>query len=79
MLILTRKTNQSIMIGDEIEIVIVEVRGDQVKLGIKAPKNIPVHRSEVYKEIQEQNKKASSSLRLDSVKQVEKILHRKNQ
>ncbi|GIX41250.1 MAG: carbon storage regulator [Leptospiraceae bacterium] len=79
MLILTRKTNQSIMIGDQIEIVVVEVRGDQVKLGIKAPKNISVHRSEVYKEIQEQNKKASKSLKLENIKQIENLFHKKNQ
>lgn len=79
MLILTRKTNQSIMIGDQIEIVIVEVRGDQVKIGIKAPKDIAVHRSEVYKEIQEQNKKASKSLKLENIKQIESLFNKKNQ
>jgi len=78
-LILTRKTNQSIMIGDQIEIVIVEVRGDQVKIGIKAPKDIAVHRSEVYKEIQEQNKKASKSLKLENIKQIESLFNKKNQ
>lgn len=67
------------MIGDQIEIVVVEVRGDQVKLGIKAPKNISVHRSEVYKEIQEQNKKASKSLKLENIKQIENLFHKKNQ
>jgi carbon storage regulator len=77
-LILTRKINQSIMIGDQIEIVVVEVRGDQVKLGIKAPKNISVHRSEVYKEIQEQNKKASKTLKLESIKQIENLFNKKN-
>jgi len=67
------------MIGDQIEIVVVEVRGDQVKLGIKAPKNISVHRSEVYKEIQEQNKKASKTLKLESIKQIENLFNKKNQ
>lgn len=67
------------MIGDQIEIVVVEIRGDQVKLGIKAPKNISVHRSEVYKEIQEQNKKASKSLKLENIKQIENLFHKKNQ
>jgi carbon storage regulator len=66
------------MIGDQIEIVVVEVRGDQVKLGIKAPKNISVHRSEVYKEIQEQNKKASKTLKLESIKQIENLFNKKN-
>ncbi|MFN3604269.1 MAG: carbon storage regulator CsrA [Leptonema sp. (in: bacteria)] len=78
MLILTRKINQSIMIGDQIEIVIVEVRGDQVKIGIKAPKNISVHRSEVYKEIQEQNKQATKTLSIDSLKKVETIFKKEN-
>lgn len=77
MLILTRKPNQSIMIGDQIEIVIVEVRGDQVKIGIKAPKNISVHRSEVYKEIQEQNKQATNSLSIESLKKIENIFQKK--
>lgn len=66
------------MIGDQIEIVVVEVRGDQVKLGIKAPKNISVHRSEVYKEIQEQNKKASKTLKLENIKQIENLFNKKN-
>ncbi|MBN1467474.1 MAG: carbon storage regulator CsrA [Fusobacteriaceae bacterium] len=60
MLVLSRKKNESIMIGDDIEIVVVEIKGDQVKLGVKAPKNITVHRAEVYEEIQQENKKASS-------------------
>jgi carbon storage regulator len=60
MLVLTRKFNQSIMIGNNIEIVVVEIKNDQVKLGIKAPKNITVHRSEVYEEIQKENRLAAS-------------------
>jgi carbon storage regulator len=59
MLVLTRKYNQSIMIGNNIEIVVVEVKGDQVKLGIKAPRTISVHRSEVYEEIQRENRLAA--------------------
>ncbi len=50
-LVLTRKSNQSIMIGDDIEITIVSVAGDKVRLGIDAPREIPVHRAEVYREI----------------------------
>ncbi len=49
------------MIGDDIEIVIVDIKGDQVKIGVKAPKNVSVHRAEVYKEIQEENKKAAGT------------------
>ena len=52
MLVLSRKKNQSIMIGDSVEITITDVRGDIVRLGITAPKTIPVHRREVYETIQ---------------------------
>ncbi|MBP8986741.1 MAG: carbon storage regulator CsrA, partial [Spirochaetes bacterium] len=48
MLVLARKINESIMIGDDVEIVIIDIKGDQVKLGIKAPKTISVHRKEIY-------------------------------
>lgn len=58
MLVLTRKIDESIIIGDDIRITVVEVRHDQVKLGITAPRDIPVHREEVYREIQEENKRA---------------------
>mgnify|MGYP000856167727 FL=1 len=58
MLVLTRKVDQSIMIGDHIRVVIVDIRGDQVKVGIEAPKDISVHRQEVYQEIQEENRRA---------------------
>lgn len=58
MLVLSRKKNESIMIGDHIEVKILSVDGDQVKLGIVAPKSVKVHRSEVFKAIQEQNKEA---------------------
>jgi len=51
MLVLTRKVGQSIVIGDNVEIMVVEVRGDQVRLGIEAPRTIPVHRKEVQNEI----------------------------
>jgi carbon storage regulator len=52
MLVLTRKVHQSIKIGDEIEVVVLEVRGEQVRLGIKAPRDVAVHRMEVYTQIQ---------------------------
>jgi len=51
MLVLTRKLGQSIVIGDEVEIVVLEVRGEQVRIGIKAPKNVTVHRKEIYEQI----------------------------
>jgi carbon storage regulator len=52
MLVLSRRKDESIMIGDDVEITIVDVRGDKVRLGIAAPKDIPVHRKEVYDAIQ---------------------------
>jgi carbon storage regulator len=52
MLVLSRQKDESIMIGDEVEITIVDVRGDKVRLGITAPKHIPVHRREIYDAIQ---------------------------
>jgi carbon storage regulator len=59
MLVLARRLNQSIMIGNDIEVVIVDIKGEQVKIGIKAPKNVSVHRAEVQKEIEDQNIKAT--------------------
>lgn len=61
MLVLSRKLNQSIMIGDNVRIVVVSVDRDQVKLGIDAPREIPVHRSEVFEEIQRANREAAGS------------------
>ncbi len=52
MLVLSRQRDESIMIGDNVEIIIVDVRGDKVRLGITAPKSIPVHRREIYDAIQ---------------------------
>jgi len=52
MLVLSRQRDESIMIGDDVEIIIVDVRGDKVRLGITAPKDIPVHRREIYDAIQ---------------------------
>ena len=59
MLVLTRKINESIMIGDSIEVVVVEVHGEQVRLGIKAPREVAVHRREVYEAIQKENIQAA--------------------
>ena len=61
MLVLARKLNQSIMIGDDIEIVVIDIKGDQVKLGIKAPRKITVHRKEIYQEIKQENIAAMGS------------------
>lgn len=66
MLVLTRKLHQSIVIGDQIEVVVLEVRGEQVRLGIKAPKDVTVHRKEIYEQIQEENKSAAN-VRLEDI------------
>ena len=58
MLVLTRKKGESIQIGNDIEITITQIKGDQVKIGIKAPKNVEIHRKEVWLEIQDENKAA---------------------
>jgi carbon storage regulator len=55
LLILTRKRNERIMIGDSIEVIVVDIRGEQVQLGINAPKAVPVHRREVYEAIVREN------------------------
>ncbi len=51
MLVLSRKSNESIVINNNIKVTVVEIRGDKVRLGIEAPKNIPVHREEIYNQI----------------------------
>lgn len=61
MLVLSRKINQSIMVGDNVRVVVVAVDRDQVKLGIEAPREIAVHRSEIYEEIQRANRSAAAA------------------
>ncbi|HRC07487.1 MAG TPA: carbon storage regulator CsrA [Miltoncostaeales bacterium] len=61
MLVLTRKANQSIMIGDSIEVSVLSVMGEKVRLGIQAPRDVPVFRKEVFVEIQQQNVEAAES------------------
>ena len=60
MLVLTRKLQQSIMIGEDIEIVLLEVRGEAVRLGIRAPKDVAVHRKEVFDQIRDENAGAAA-------------------
>ncbi len=60
MLILTRKTGESILIGDDIEIVITSIDQNKVKVGIKSPAHIPIYREELYRKIQEENKSAAA-------------------
>lgn len=61
MLVLSRKKNESIVISDDIRIVVVDVQGDKVRLGIEAPKDTPVHRKEIYDIIQEEKKNANTA------------------
>lgn len=63
MLILARKVDEKILIGDDIEIIVVGVSGDNVRLGIKAPKDVKILRSEVYEEIEMENKEAASRMK----------------
>ena len=68
MLALARKVNESIMIGNDIEITILEIKGDQIKIGVKAPKSVPVYRKELYVQIQDENKKAGEKVDVDALK-----------
>lgn len=61
MLALSRKVNESIMIGNDIEITVLEVKGDQIKIGISAPRSVPIYRKEIYLQIQQANKEAAEA------------------
>lgn len=74
MLVLTRRTGESIVIGDEVRVVVLEVRGDTVRLGIEAPRSVQVHRAEVYAEVQAANAAAVS--RADDLEAVAGTLRR---
>ncbi len=65
MLVLSRHKDETIMIGDDIELTIVDIRGDKVRVGIKAPSSVPVHRKEVYDAIRQENEEASGFDRSD--------------
>ncbi|MCM1185060.1 MAG: carbon storage regulator CsrA [Lachnoclostridium sp.] len=70
MLALSRKKNEAIIINNNIEVSILEVKGDQVKIGITAPKEIPVYRKEVYLQIQEANKEAADVSGMEALKNL---------
>lgn len=73
MLILTRKLGESINIGEEIKISVLGIHGRQVRIGIEAPMNVVVHREEIYVKIQEENRKAQSSITTDLKDMVKKL------
>ena len=77
MLVLSRRPNESIMIGNDIEVIIVEVKGDYVKVGVTAPKKIPVHRKEIYEAIQRENIEAAES-RLTDLTALDEIIKDKD-
>ncbi len=70
MLVLTRKENESIMIGDEIEVKVLDLKENQVKLGIVAPRAVAVHRREVYLAIRAENAQAASAAQVDSISRL---------
>ena len=70
MLALSRKKNEAIVIDNKVEVTILDVKGDQVKIGISAPKEVPIYRKEVYIQIQEANKQAMEPKALDALKNL---------
>ncbi|NLN79473.1 MAG: carbon storage regulator CsrA [Armatimonadetes bacterium] len=66
MLVLARKVGQSIVVNDNVEILVIEVRGDQVRLGIEAPRSIPVHRKELLEQIRAENLRASAEADIET-------------
>jgi carbon storage regulator len=76
LLILTRKVGESVAIGDDIQVSVVEIKGTQVKLGIRAPRDVTVHREEIYLKIQEENRRASQ-VSTDALGSVEDLILKK--
>ena len=70
MLALSRKKNEAIVINNNIEITVLDIRGDQIKLGIAAPKEIPIYRKEVYIQIQNENKEATDVAGIEALKNL---------
>jgi len=70
MLALSRKKNEALVINNNVEITILDIKGDQVKIGITAPKEVPVYRKEVYLQIQESNQDAVKSVNVEALKDL---------
>lgn len=73
MLVLTRRSGESVMIGDDVIITVLEARGDVIRLGIQAPRDVQVHREEVYRELQASNREAASPTQ-DEVRAVSNMM-----
>lgn len=70
MLALSRKKEEAIVINNDIEVVVLEIKGDQVKLGISAPKSVPIYRKEVYLQIQESNKESVNADGIEALRNI---------
>lgn len=70
MLALSRKQGESIMIGSDIEVTVLEIKGEQIKLGVSAPKSVPIYRKEIYAQIQEANRETVKTLDMESLKKL---------
>ncbi len=78
MLVLSRKRDQSIMIGESVEITVVEVRGDVVKLGVRAPRSVSVHRKEVFEAIQRENIAAAKASKGELARLIQVVRERRS-
>lgn len=74
MLALTRRRGESLVINNDIEIEVLEIRGDQVKIGISAPKSVPVYRKEVYLQIQKENKEVLDAESMEALKNLSNLI-----
>lgn len=70
MLALTRKKGEALIVNNNVEITVLDIRGDQIKIGISAPRDVPIYRKEVYVQIQEENKAALASEHLEQLKKI---------
>jgi carbon storage regulator len=72
MLALTRKKGESIMVGDNVEVIVLGLQGEQVRLGIIAPKNVAIHRKEIFEQIQSENREALGNVKMNALKDLSK-------
>ena len=75
MLVLTRKKDQALIINDNIEVTVLEIQGDQIRLGVEAPKSVKIYRKELYLEIQEENKNAAKRAAKIPAENLKKLLN----